>query len=117
MTQSTPDRSEPHTGVDDRAESERYRLFAAERRRLVLDVLAGQPDSVELTELASGIVARESGHDANDPVYVERVAVTLHHVHLPMLSQFGLLEYDADATRIESCPSRADVRAVTPTRD
>ncbi len=91
---------------------ERYRLLASQRRRLVLEHLAGRTDPVDLTALASAIASRERDLEVNDE-RIERVAISLHHVHLPMLSQFGLLEYDAGATRIGSCPSRADTRALT----
>jgi hypothetical protein len=81
--------------------SDRHRLLAAERRRLVLDMLAGNTDSIELGELATGIVAREDGIDAVDEATVERVAITLHHVHLPKIAQFGIIDYDPEARRIE----------------
>ncbi|MFA9418094.1 hypothetical protein [Natrinema sp. HArc-T2] len=66
-------------------------------------------------ELASGIAARERDLDSTDDEDVTHVAVTLNHIHLPMLNQFGIIEYDAERTRIESCPSRTDVHAVSPT--
>ncbi|ELZ23926.1 DUF7344 domain-containing protein [Natrinema limicola] len=91
---------------------ERYRLLASQRRRLVLEHLAGRANPVDLTALASAIATREQNHDTGHEC-VGHVAISLHHVHLPMLSQFGLLEYDAGATRIGSCPSRADARALT----
>ena len=91
---------------------ERYRLLASQRRRLVLEHLAGRADPIDLTALASAIATREQNHDTGHEC-VEHVAITLHHVHLPMLSQFGLLEYDAGNARVESCPSRADIRALT----
>jgi len=96
-------------------ERERYRLFAADRRRQTLDILTGQTEPVDLMELASGIAAREHDLDSADDEAVTHVAVTLHHVHLPMLSQFGIIEYDAERTRIESCPIRTDIHAVSPT--
>lgn len=110
MTQSRCDRVGESTDVDERTESERYRLLASQQRRLALEHLAGQTAPVELSALASAIVTRADDLDHED---VERVTVSLHHVHLPMLDQFGVLEYDANATRIESCPSPADVRALT----
>ena len=104
MTQSLRESVGVPTDVD-----ERYRLLASQRRRLVLEHLAGRTDPVELTALASAIATREHDLEVDD----EHVAMSLHHVHLPMLSQFGILEYDAGKTRIESCPSHADARALT----
>lgn len=77
---------------------------------MTLDVLAGQESPIELAELAAGIAARERGADAIDEEIVSRVARSLHHVHLPVIAQFGVIDYAPDANRIESCPSRFDVR-------
>jgi len=106
MTQSLRDRLEVPPIVD-----ERDRLLASQRRRLVLEHLAGRADPVDLTALASTIATREQNHDTGHEC-VEHVAISRHHIYLPMLSQFGLLEYDAGNTRVASCPSRADTRAL-----
>ncbi|MFC6718043.1 hypothetical protein ACFQGT_10430 [Natrialbaceae archaeon GCM10025810] len=96
--------------ANDLLESDRHRILAGERRGMALDVLAGQEPPIELAELAAGIAARENGADAVDEEIVARVACSLHHVHLPLLSDCGLIEYATDANRIESCPTRFDVR-------
>lgn len=96
------------TNASDLTASDRHRLLAVERRRLVLDILAGNTDPVELDELATGIVEREDGTDAVDEPTVERVAITLHHVHLPKVAQFGIIDYDPKTRRIEPIESPID---------
>ncbi|PCR88959.1 DUF7344 domain-containing protein [Natrinema ejinorense] len=96
--------------ANDLTESDRYRLLSSERRRITLDVLVGQEPPIELTELATGIAARENGAEAIDDEIVAYVACSLHHVHLPVIDEFGLIDYAPDANRIRSCPTRLDVR-------
>lgn len=81
--------------------SERYRLLAADRRRLALDILAGQTTPVELEELAAGIAAREDESTSVDEETLERVAITLHHTHLPKLAEAGVLDYDPESHQID----------------
>lgn len=75
-------------------ESERHSLLAAERRRLVLDVLEQGSTPVELQELAVEVAAREAASGQPDAETVERVSVSLHHVHLPKLAEHGVVDYD-----------------------
>lgn len=90
--------------MDDLPESEYYRVLAAQRRRVALDVLAGRTAPVDLEELAAAIAARElDGGDAGEGP-VRRTAISLHHVHLPMLSETGVIDYDPGAGRVEACP-------------
>ncbi|WP_254531352.1 DUF7344 domain-containing protein [Natrinema gelatinilyticum] len=110
MTQSKRDFTWQQTELDERSEDTRYRLLEAERRRMTLDILAGVTATVELTELAAGIVAREDGVDAVTDDAISDVTIVLHHVHLPMMDELGIIDYDASNQRIESCPSRADVQ-------
>lgn len=85
----------------DLSTSERCSLLASDRRRLALDILTGKTAPVELEELAVGIAAREGGSDAVDEETVERVAITLHHVHLPKMVDLGVLDYDPKTNRID----------------
>lgn len=94
--------------------SDRHRLLAAERRRLVLDMLARNTASVELDELASGVVAREDGIEAVDEAAIERVATALHHVHLPKIAQFGIIDYDAEAHRVDPIDGPIDAVRIDP---
>lgn len=101
MSQTESELTAGHPSVADLTETDRHRLLAAERRRLVLTVLAERPPSVELEELTTEIAAREPGVDATDEETVERVALTLHHTHLPTLAEMGVVDYDLQTQRIE----------------
>ena len=77
---------------------DRHRLLASARRRLALEILAERTTPLDLEELAAKIAAREDGADEATP---ERVAVSLHHVHLPMMAALGVVEYDPGTHRID----------------
>ena len=81
------------------APDEQYRLLASGRRRLTLGTLAGTTAPVGLEELAARVAKREGESPTDDAV--ERVAIALHHVHLPHLSEAGVLSYDSEAHLIE----------------
>ncbi|NKE36506.1 hypothetical protein GWG54_11865 [Natronococcus sp. JC468] len=70
-----------------------------ERRRLTLEVLASRADSLGLEELAAA-VTRRAGLDGS--ATVERVALELHHGHLPRLADRGVLDYDPNRRRVEA---------------
>ena len=86
--------------VDDLDPDDRHRVLASERRRLTLDILEGIESAVELEELARGVAAREDGIESVDDESVSRVGLSLHHQHLPIISETGVLEYDPEANRI-----------------
>jgi hypothetical protein len=81
-------------------ENDWYRLLSAERRRELLDLLDDRNDSIELDSLATKIAERSDELDAADAAAVERVTASLHHVHLPKLSDAGALRYDRQSRRI-----------------
>lgn len=76
-------------------------MLASERRRVVLDVLAGRSTPVDLEELATDVATREIDGETPRVDVVEQVAIALHHNHLPMLTDLGVLEYVPAARRIE----------------
>ncbi|HKJ58264.1 MAG TPA: hypothetical protein VKA37_03470 [Halobacteriales archaeon] len=98
MSQSTSD----HTRTRESSESDHRRLLAAERRRTALDVLSNRTGPVGLEAVATAIATREADR-ANPPrEHVDRVALTLHHVHLPTMSEVGIVRYDWASRRIEA---------------
>lgn len=101
MPEYPSETSEGCEGTATLTASERHSLFAAHRRRVALDILAGRTDPVELEELAAEIAARENGRDAAEET-IERVAITLHHTHLPKMAEMGVLNYDSVSRRIDS---------------
>jgi len=85
-----PDAQAQRTDLTD---SERCRILADERRRLVLDILEGQAGGLRLDELAETVVDRSDGQPGKRSA-TNRVRVSLHHKHLPLLEAYGVIEYD-----------------------
>lgn len=90
---NTPD---GNTSTPELTTSEYHSLLSVERRRLVIDILVGATDPVELEVLAAEVAEREDGIDAFDVTARERVAISLHHNHLPRLDDAGIAAYDSD---------------------
>lgn len=71
-----------------------YRLLADERRRQLLSFLsdrAGEPVSVD--RLVDEVAENERP-DPGPANHRDRVAIDLHHVHLPKLADTGVVEHD-----------------------
>jgi hypothetical protein len=89
MGESRPDT--PDAELTDRT----YRALSNADRRLLLAALSEQdqpqPTLAELVEVVT-----------EDPTPTERdqSLLELHHVHLPMLDEAGILTYDADQQRV-----------------
>lgn len=98
----------PHARTVDLSTSDRHRVLAERDRRVVLDVLADRTAPVGLGELAAAVAARESGGERADEETIELVGIRLHHNHLPMMADLGIIDYDPAATLVESCPRRAE---------
>lgn len=94
--------SDEETGTADLTESERHRLLASERRRLILEILAERSPPVRLEELSATVADRERGDDRRGADVEDRIAITLHHHHLPKMNALGVLEYDPTVNRVES---------------
>jgi len=77
-------------------------MLANERRRSVLSVLDDQETPVTLGTIAREVADHEATLASPDTDDVRKVQVSLHHVHLPKMTAFGVLEYDATTRRIES---------------
>jgi len=90
------------TALDTLTETERHRLLADELRRFVIDMLDGRNGPIEasLGELASDI--DRANPDISDSAEMGRedLLVRLHHVHLPMLDDLGLIDYERTTKRI-----------------
>lgn len=71
-----------------------FQCLAQRRRRIVLTYLLGHGNrSVTVEELATAIIEAESPSSSSD---LESVAITLDHVHLPLLADTGLIDYERD---------------------
>ena len=80
---------------------DRHRLLASERRRHTLDVLETESGPVELYELAQAVAGRERV-TTSPKAAIERIALSLHHNHLPKLDDFGVVDYDPKRNLVES---------------
>lgn len=97
MSQAQTEYGLEATACTELTESEQHRLLADERRQVVLEVLPEQGSELPLEELATAVHEQESDDSGNGPTGSEDVAVSLHHVHLPILDDLGVLDYDADS--------------------
>jgi len=86
---------------------ERHRLLSNERRRTVLRVLEHEAEATTLAALATAVAAAEPDVDRSDSTVDEdatvddAVQIELHHIHLPMLDDAGLVDYDGASKRVE----------------
>ncbi|WP_254279838.1 DUF7344 domain-containing protein [Haloarcula marina] len=77
-------------------ESERHRVLTSERRRTTIDILHEMDCPIDLQELSRQVAVRETGDSDS-----EQVALTLHHLHLPLLDDLDLLEYEPKSTTVD----------------
>lgn len=89
-------------------ESHRHRLLASTQRRLAIDVLADRSEPIGVTELAASIASRTDETAGGAATEERRTAVRLHHCHLPMLDDAGLLDYDPTTGRVDPSESSLD---------
>jgi hypothetical protein len=82
------------TGIDD---SDLHRLLADDQRKAVLAVLH---DSETRTRSALATAVAE-----RDDETAERVETRLHHVHLPVLDEAGIVDYDPQTELVEPDPT------------
>lgn len=102
MSYSSTDTPDGRAGTAEPTETERHRLLASERRRAVVDVLTTLAAPVDLEVLVEAVAAYEAGVDDPTDERTGRVAISLHHQHLPMMAEVGVLEYDPSTNRIVS---------------
>jgi len=91
------------TDLDD---SDVHRLLADRQRRTVVTVLRDST-AVTRSELATAVADRERG---DGDATTERVETRLHHVHLPVLDEAGVVNYDPEAELVEPLPSLQTLR-------
>ena len=88
--------------TEELTESEYHELLSVDRRRITLDILAGSTAPVDLKGLAAAVAEHESDLGVPDEATVERVAISLHHTHLPKMAHLGVIDYDPNTSRVES---------------
>lgn len=90
-------------------ESEFHRVLADGRRRVALSLLSNRSMPMDLGELAEAMVARGDTDRGPRDEDVDRVAITLHHQHLPVLTEAGVIRYDPASRRIEAIDPTSDL--------
>lgn len=82
------------------------RILRSPRRRHALACVGERDAPIERDSLAERIADREvaSGDQVGDST-VANVATELHHVHLPMLAEANLVEYDPQSGRVGATDS------------
>lgn len=102
MSQSSSDRADDRAVRATLPESALHRLLASNRRRILLELLEEQPTPVDLEALAILVAKREAEVDSTEPADLDRIEMTLHHEHLPVLAQAGVVDYQPAANSVES---------------
>jgi len=100
ISSSPTDRPGDGASPTELTENERHRLLASEHRRAVIDVLADRPRPMDLEELAVAVSERDPGGDHVGRDRAARMAVSLHHVHLPKMDDVGIVDYDPVTKRV-----------------
>ena len=101
MTQSIYETVGRSGRIEQPTDSNIHRVLSSDRRRVLLDVLAEPNAPVRVEDLATAVARRDPVVDAGEADAVARVATSLHHVHLPLMADVGVLEYDPETKRIE----------------
>lgn len=87
------------------------RLLQSERRRIVLELLSdlqleqgSETVTVRVPDLSRQLAAVEADVDSAtvDRTVQRSSRVGLHHTHLPMLEEYGVVEFDRDANEISA---------------
>lgn len=77
-----------------------YAVLADHPRRLILHYLRDSPENMASRQQISEHI---SEHDLG-PQRAETVAIKLHHVHLPKLTEAGIVEYNPQTGIIQYTP-------------
>lgn len=88
--------------TDERAldEGDIHDVLRNERRRLTLELLRENSDSLSVRDLSERVAALETGESPPPRNIRQSVYVSLHQTHLPKLDDLGIVEYDADAKEV-----------------
>lgn len=101
MTQTRPNPTIELSTQTELSETDRHRLLTSERRRRILALLSNRTAAITCQELAELLVVAEHGHSDPSADALRQARVSLHHCHLPMLSDLGLIEYDPATSLVE----------------
>lgn len=109
-----PDGSDPELGVgpagagtERPSSSDLHRLLESPRKRRLLAHLVDRPDvPISVDELVDAVADGERSAPGPE-THRRRVAIALHHVHLPKVADAGVIEYDPVAGTVRYDGSEA----------
>jgi hypothetical protein len=99
MSETTSNAARDGAKSPHHSQSQRHRVLADRRRRVLLAELEGHTEPVSVDALTSAIVARERGDGGQSAS--EKVRISLHHIHLPLLNDHGIVDYDTEDKVVE----------------
>ncbi|WP_265107847.1 DUF7344 domain-containing protein [Halosolutus halophilus] len=91
------------------AESEVFHILGNDRRRAIVQLLAAESGTVDVSDVATEIAANESDTTPVPNNLYKSVYVSLQQTHLPQLQEDAVIEYDSDAKTIQPGPNFDDV--------
>ena len=85
------------------AQADLFDVFSNARRRMAVRFLTERRGSCDLAPLVEQVASWENDVDTDEVTRVQRrrVYISLYQTHLPMLDEYGIVDWDADAHRIE----------------
>ncbi|MUV58194.1 hypothetical protein [Halogeometricum sp. CBA1124] len=104
-TRPGDDRSDRYVRI---SRDDAFHLLQNDCRRAVLRLLLTEErdDPTPLSTLAAFVAAVKYEGDDSDAVgeVQERVRIALHHSHLPLLAEHGVVDYDPEAETVAAAP-------------
>ena len=87
-----------------------FTVLSDEYRRVVLTHLLKESKLVGVDELVNRLVEELQPDDEirQDKVR-ERIVIELHHIHLPMMDDVGLVEYDSEQNEVETTEAAQEI--------
>jgi hypothetical protein len=79
-----------------------FTVLSDEYRRIVLTYLLQENKLVAVDELVNHLLEEpQSGDKFRQDEVRESVAIALHHIHLPMMDDVGMIEYDPEQNEVK----------------
>jgi hypothetical protein len=91
-----------------------HTVLADSNRRSVLRQLMTRGSELSVADLVDGIVCRDRFLDDAHVTDRRRCAIALRHVHLPMLAETGLVDWDREAETVSLTPLLTQLTVTTP---
>ena len=86
------------------AESEIFHILGNDRRRAIVQLLAEQPERVDVSDVATTIAEHETDTTPVPNNLYKSVYVSLQQTHLPQLEEDAVIEYDPEVKTIQPGP-------------